>query len=65
MPAMSTQDLTDAEFAELDELLAATPEPLQPPGPAATSRLKPTVTIPWTPRWIRRGVHSVCPPPRI
>jgi len=27
---MSTQDLTDAEFAELDELLAATPEPLQP-----------------------------------
>ena len=28
--AMSTQDLTDAEFAELDELLAATPEPLQP-----------------------------------
>jgi uncharacterized protein len=29
-PLMSTQDLTDAEFAELDELLAATPEPLQP-----------------------------------
>jgi len=29
-PRMSTQDLTDAEFAELDELLAATPEPLQP-----------------------------------
>ncbi|MFN3861132.1 MAG: UPF0149 family protein [Roseateles sp.] len=27
---MSTQDLTDAEFAELDELLAATPAPLQP-----------------------------------
>ena len=28
---MATQsDLTDAEFAELDELLAATPEPLQP-----------------------------------
>ena len=27
---MSTQDLTDAEFIELDELLAATPEPLQP-----------------------------------
>ncbi len=27
---MSTHDLTDAEFAELDELLAATPEPLQP-----------------------------------
>ncbi|MBI3346571.1 MAG: UPF0149 family protein [Burkholderiales bacterium] len=26
----TTQDLTDAEFAELDELLAATPEPLQP-----------------------------------
>ncbi|MDM4768369.1 UPF0149 family protein [Pelomonas sp. SE-A7] len=26
---MSTTDLTDAEFAELDELLAATPEPLQ------------------------------------
>lgn len=26
---MSTQDLTDAEFAELDELLATTPEPLQ------------------------------------
>jgi uncharacterized protein len=23
-------DLTDAEFAELDDLLAATPEPLQP-----------------------------------
>ena len=23
-------DLTDAEFAELDELLAATPEPLEP-----------------------------------
>jgi len=27
---MSTQDLTDAEFAELDELLAATPAPLNP-----------------------------------
>jgi uncharacterized protein len=27
---MNTQDLTDAEFAELDELLATTPEPLQP-----------------------------------
>jgi len=27
---MSTQDLTDAEFAELDELLAATPDPLNP-----------------------------------
>ena len=27
---MSTPDLNDAEFAELDELLAATPEPLQP-----------------------------------
>ncbi|PZP32980.1 MAG: prepilin peptidase [Roseateles depolymerans] len=27
---MSTQDLTDAEFAELDELLAQTPEPLNP-----------------------------------
>ena len=26
----TTHDLTDAEFAELDELLAATPEPLQP-----------------------------------
>ncbi len=26
---MSTQDLTDAEFAELDELLATTPAPLQ------------------------------------
>ena len=26
----TTADLTDAEFAELDELLAATPEPLQP-----------------------------------
>ena len=25
-----TRDLTDAEFAELDELLAATPEPLEP-----------------------------------
>ena len=25
-----TQDLTDAEFAELDDLLAATPEPLEP-----------------------------------
>jgi uncharacterized protein len=25
-----TQDLTDTEFAELDELLAATPEPLEP-----------------------------------
>ena len=35
MPAPTTarpaaQDLTDAEFAELDELLAATPEPLEP-----------------------------------
>ena len=34
MPAPDThiasQDLTDAEFAELDELLAATPEPLEP-----------------------------------
>ncbi|RZL38909.1 MAG: prepilin peptidase [Rubrivivax sp.] len=30
MSGMSTQDLTDAEFAELDELLADTPEPLQP-----------------------------------
>ncbi len=27
---MSTQDLTDAEFAELDELLAQTPAPLNP-----------------------------------
>ena len=26
----TTHDLTDAEFAELDDLLAATPEPLQP-----------------------------------
>ena len=25
-----SRDLTDAEFAELDELLAATPEPLEP-----------------------------------
>ena len=35
MPAPTTarpaaQDLTDAEFAELDDLLAATPEPLEP-----------------------------------
>jgi uncharacterized protein len=35
MPAPTTvrqaaQDLTDAEYAELDELLAATPEPLEP-----------------------------------
>jgi len=30
-PAVSvSRDLTDAEFAELDELLAATPEPLEP-----------------------------------
>src|SRR5882724_13690951 len=28
--AASAQDLTDEEFAELDELLAATPEPLEP-----------------------------------
>jgi uncharacterized protein len=28
--ASSPQDLSDAEFAELDELLAATPEPLEP-----------------------------------
>lgn len=28
--AQSTRDLTDAEFAELDDLLAATPEPLEP-----------------------------------
>lgn len=28
--ASSTRDLTDAEFAELDDLLAATPEPLEP-----------------------------------
>jgi uncharacterized protein len=28
--AASTQDLTDEEFAELDELLLATPEPLEP-----------------------------------
>jgi uncharacterized protein len=34
MPApeshVASQDLTDAEFAELDDLLAATPEPLEP-----------------------------------
>ena len=28
--AASSQDLTDEEFAELDELLLATPEPLEP-----------------------------------
>jgi uncharacterized protein len=28
--AQSARDLTDAEFAELDDLLAATPEPLEP-----------------------------------
>ena len=28
--AASEQDLSDAEFAELDELLAAIPEPLEP-----------------------------------
>ena len=30
MPAPTAHDLTDAEFAELDDLLAATPEPLEP-----------------------------------
>ncbi len=30
MSTATAQDLTDPEFAELDELLAATPEPLQP-----------------------------------
>jgi uncharacterized protein len=29
-PAPPAQDLTDAEFAELDDLLAVTPEPLEP-----------------------------------
>lgn len=29
-PKLSVPDLTDAEFSELDDLLAATPEPLQP-----------------------------------
>jgi uncharacterized protein len=29
-PKLAVPDLTDAEFAELDDLLAATPEPLQP-----------------------------------
>ena len=28
--ALRAQDLTDAEFAELDDLLLETPEPLQP-----------------------------------
>ncbi|TMH10692.1 MAG: UPF0149 family protein [Betaproteobacteria bacterium] len=30
LPAPAAHDLTDAEFAELDDLLAATPEPLEP-----------------------------------
>ncbi len=30
LPAPPAHDLTDAEFAELDDLLAATPEPLEP-----------------------------------
>ena len=29
-PKITSQDLTDAEFAELDDLLAATPEPFEP-----------------------------------
>ncbi len=29
-PRITSQDLTDAEFAELDDLLAATPEPFEP-----------------------------------
>jgi uncharacterized protein len=30
LPAATSHDLTDAEFAELDDLLTATPEPLEP-----------------------------------